>query len=56
MAYAIQEATENRMIELIRKAHEETGETDIVVCGGYGLNCVANYKYLQAFPDLNIYC
>lgn len=56
MAYAIQEATENRMIELIRKAHEETGETNIVVCGGYGLNCVANYKYLQAFPDLNIYC
>ena len=31
MAYAIQEATENRMIELIRKAHEETGETNIVV-------------------------
>ena len=56
MAYAIQEATENRMIELIRKAHEETGETNIVVCGGYGLNCVANYKYLRAFPDLNIYC
>jgi len=56
MAYAVQEATENRMIELIRKAHEETGETNIVVCGGYGLNCVANYKYLQAFPDLNIYC
>jgi carbamoyltransferase len=56
MAYAIQEATENRMIELIRKAHEETGEKNIVVCGGYGLNCVANYKYLKAFPDLNIYC
>jgi carbamoyltransferase len=56
MAYAIQESTENRMIDLIRKAHEETGETNIVVCGGYGLNCVANYKYLKAFPDLNIYC
>lgn len=56
MAYAIQEATENRMIQLIQKAYEETGETNIVVCGGYGLNCVANYKYWQAFPDLNIYC
>jgi carbamoyltransferase len=56
MAYAIQRDTENRMIELIRKAHEETGETNIVVCGGYGLNCVANYKYLKTFPDLNIYC
>ena len=56
MAYAIQEATENRMIQLIQRAYEETGETNIVVCGGYGLNCVANYKYWQAFPDLNIYC
>jgi carbamoyltransferase len=56
MAYAIQEATENRMIDLIRKAYEETGETNIVVCGGYGLNCVANYKYWKEFPDLNIYC
>jgi len=56
LAYAIQEATQNRMIELIRKAHEETGETNIVICGGYGLNCVANYKYWQEFPDLNIYC
>lgn len=56
MAYAIQRDTEIRMIELIRKAHEETGETNIVVCGGYGLNCVANYKYWKIFPDLNIYC
>ena len=56
MAYAIQEATENRMVQLIQKAYEETGETNIVVCGEYGLNCVANYKYWQAFPDLNIYC
>lgn len=56
MAYAIQRDTETRMVELIRKAHEETGETNIVVCGGYGLNCVANYKYWKEFPDLNIYC
>jgi carbamoyltransferase len=56
MAYEIQEATENRMIQLIRKAHELTGEKNIVVCGGYGLNCVANYKYWKEFPDLNIYC
>jgi len=56
MAYAVQRDTEQRMIELIHKAHEETGETNIVVCGGYGLNCVANYKYWKEFPDLNIYC
>lgn len=56
MAYAVQEETSDRMIELIRKAHELTGEKNIVICGGYGLNCVANYKYIKEFPDLNIYC
>jgi len=56
LAYKIQEETSDKMVELIRKAHELTGETNIVVCGGYGLNCVANYKYLREFPDLNIYC
>ena len=56
MAYAVQKQTEERMVELIRKAHEITNEKNIVVCGGYGLNCVANYKYLKEFPDLNIYC
>ena len=56
LAYKIQEETSDRMVELIRIAHEETGETNIVVCGGYGLNCVANYKYWKEFPNLNIYC
>ena len=56
MAYAVQEETSNRMVELIRKAHELTGEKNVVICGGYGLNCVANYKYWKEFPDLNIYC
>ena len=56
MAYTVQKETEDAMIALIRKAHEETGEKNIVISGGYGLNCVSNYKYLKAFPDLNIYC
>ena len=56
LAYAVQEQTEQQMIKLIRKAHELTGEKNIVICGGYGLNCVANYKYLEEFKDLNIYC
>ena len=54
MAWKCQRQTEERMIELIQKAHEQTGETNIVVSGGYGLNCVANYKYWKAFPNLNI--
>ena len=56
MAYTVQKETEDAMIALIRRAHEETGEKNIVISGGYGLNCVSNYKYLKAFPDLNIYC
>jgi len=56
LAYAVQEQTSSRMVELILKAHELTGEKNIVICGGYGLNCVANYKYWEEFPDLNIYC
>lgn len=56
LAYKVQEETSDRMVELIRKAHELTGETNIIICGGYGLNCVANYKYIKEFPDLNIYC
>ena len=56
LAYKIQQESEEYVIELIRKAHELTGEKNIVICGGYGLNCVANYKYQKAFPELNIYC
>lgn len=56
LAFAVQEQTEQQLINLIAKAYEITGEKNIVICGGYGLNCVANYKYLQKFPDLNIYC
>ena len=56
LAYAVQEQTSEAMCNLIQKAHDITGQTNIVICGGYGLNCVANYKYAKRFPDLNIYC
>lgn len=56
LAYKIQLESEQYVINLIRKAHELTGEKNIVISGGYGLNCVANYKYLKEFPNLNIYC
>ena len=56
MAYKIQEQTSERMCQLIEKAVELTGENNVVVCGGYGLNCVANYKYWERFPELNLYC
>ena len=57
VAYAVQEETSDRMIELIHKAIEVTGEKNIVIAGGYGLNCVANYKYRKDLPTgVNLYC
>ena len=32
-----------------------TGEKNIVISGGYGLNVIANYYYKERFPELNIY-
>ena len=55
MAYAIQKASEEEIIKLIQKTHDLTGETNIVISGGYGLNCVANYKFKQEFPDFNFF-
>lgn len=56
LAYKIQQESQEQVIKLIRHAHELTGEKNIIICGGYGLNCVANYNYWKEFPDLNIYC
>lgn len=55
IAYKIQKQTEEQMFRLIQMAADLTGEKNIVISGGYGLNCVANYKYLEKFPNLNIY-
>lgn len=55
LAWAVQDATQTLVGDLIEKAVDKTGHTNIVIAGGYGLNCVANYYYKKRFPDLNIY-
>lgn len=55
LAWHVQRDTEQQMYDLIQKAADITGETNIVISGGYGLNCVANYKYLKKFPDFKFY-
>jgi carbamoyltransferase len=47
LAYAVQTQTQEQVLELIRKASEITGHKKVVISGGYGLNCVANYFYLE---------
>jgi carbamoyltransferase len=57
MAYAIQTQSQEMALNLIKKAVEMTGIKNVVVSGGYGLNCVANYHYLGALKDqgINLY-
>lgn len=55
LAWHVQWETEQQMFNLIQKAVDLTGETNIVLSGGFGLNCVANYKYLKKFPDIKFW-
>ena len=57
MAYAVQTESQQMVLDLIRKAVKMSGEKNVVLSGGYGLNCVANYWYLDQLKDedINLY-
>lgn len=56
MAYNVQIESQELVLDLIKTSIERTGNKNIVISGGYGLNCVANYYYLKHLPeDVNIY-
>jgi carbamoyltransferase len=54
MAYAIQTESQQAVVDLIRHAVELSGCKNVVISGGYGLNCVANYFYLDALKNEGI--
>ena len=54
-AMHVQQQTEEAVISLIQRSINFTGIKNICVTGGYGLNVVANMKYLQKFKDCNFY-
>lgn len=54
LAYACQTQTQRQAVELIKKAVERTGNKNVVLSGGYALNCVANYFYLKELNELGI--
>jgi len=54
MAYKCQQETQQLALELIIKACEMTGKNKVVLSGGYGLNCVANYFYLTELDKKGI--
>jgi len=57
MAYAVQTQSQQQVLDLIRKAVKMSGNKNVVISGGYGLNCVANYWYLGQLKDegINLY-
>jgi len=57
MAYAVQTESQQMVLDLIRKAVKMSGKKNVVISGGYGLNCVANYWYLDQLKDedINLY-
>ena len=55
LAYKVQKETQEYIGDLIERAIDSTGEKNVVISGGYGLNCVANYYYKERFPDINIF-
>jgi carbamoyltransferase len=55
LAWAVQDQTQTLVGDLIEKAVMMSGKKNVVIAGGYGLNCMANYYYKKRFPDLNIF-
>ena len=54
LAYACQKETQAQALDLIKTAARLTGKNKIVISGGYGLNCVANYEYLKELREEGI--
>ena len=54
LAYAVQIETQDQVLELILKAVEMSGKKKVVLSGGYALNCVANYYYLNTLREKGI--
>ncbi len=55
LAYRVQHDSLEPSLMLIKRAIETTGLKKVCLSGGYFLNCVNNYKYLKAFPDVEFY-
>lgn len=54
VAWHVQQVTSTTISNIIKSVSEQTGIKNVVVAGGYGLNCVANYKYVRDFKDADL--
>ncbi len=50
-----QEKTLRECIELITTAKEYSSCKNIILTGGYHLNCSNNFKLVKIFPELNFF-
>ena len=55
MAFKCQKETQEQVLNLIIKASEMSEEKNIVLSGGYALNCVSNYYYLDKLKEHDIH-
>ena len=51
LCYAVQRAVEQEAKDFIHTAIKMSGCKNVVLTGGFGLNCVANYEYLLDLPE-----
>tara|TARA_B100000427_G_scaffold76810_1_gene62698 strand:- start:1146 stop:2246 length:1101 start_codon:yes stop_codon:yes gene_type:complete len=51
----VQLETKKHTIRLIKQLLDKTGTKNVVLSGGYFLNCVNNYHYIKEFPEINFY-
>ena len=55
LAWKVQHETQKLLGDLIERAVNSTGIKNVVIAGGYGLNCVANYYLKGRLKDVNLY-
>jgi len=53
--YEVQQQTQKAVGDLIEDSITKTGIKKVCISGGYGMNIIANYYYLQRFPDVEFY-
>ena len=51
----LQEDSKNYTIDLLKKAFNYSDCKNVVLSGGYSLNCVNNYHYVKEFPKHNFF-
>ena len=55
LAWAVQNQSQKLVGDLVQKAIDVTGESNVCLGGGYALNCVTNYYLKKRFPDINFF-